>query len=260
MRIPLDIDTYKASFLGGNARAYLFYVQINFPSVSNALQAGLGGAMENGLSPMSLVSGIGSTVSTGIDIKGLSKGTEKFGYYVKSTSLPASNLERVSTYWQGQEYKMSGVQRFEDWTVSFNVDNDASVLKKFRDWQNIIHNSDSNIYGLPISYMVDQEVHLLGMETGETICMYKLYGAWPSDIGAVALDYGTNEFATVDITFTYQYHTIDDNTGILGGMIKRFGRGILNNIDIGGLTSDGMDKIGSFTGNKLINIDITDVF
>jgi len=236
MKIPIDIDTYKANFLGGNARQYLFWVQINFPGFANTMKAGLQGVFAGGIPTMdtlgsSLITGLSTGMSSLIDTRGLSNGTDKFGYQVKSTNLPSSSFESTSTFFCGQEYKVSGTQKFEDWTVTYNVDNKGLLLKKFWDWHKIMHDPESNIYGSPTTYMSEQEVHLLGMESGETICVYKLYGAWPREIGQVTLDYASNDFATVDITFTYQYHTVREQTeGALTGFLKQYGRGVLNNI------------------------------
>lgn len=171
----IDIDSYKSKFLGGNARQYLFFVYVNFPA-------------ELGLSP------------------------DAVGYYVKSTELPAFDFEHTNTNFIGQEYKQAGEMKFEDWTVTFNIDHKADIIKHFWDWAKLIHNPETNDYGDPSKYMVNQEIHLLGMETGTPICTYKLYHAWPVQIGTIALDYGTNEFASVEITFTFQYYTIKQLT------------------------------------------------
>ena len=234
MKIPIDIETYKSNFLGGNARSYLFYVNFNFPNFGNALKEGLSAGFaagfptnENMVKSAAKVGALAGGAGLA-DTAFISQDTSDFSNYVKSTTLPISDIEGLSSFWCGQEYKMAGLQKFEDWTVTLNVDNNANVLKKFWDWQKIIHEPQSNNYGTPTLYMADQEIHLLGMETGETICVYKLYGAWPRSIGQVSLDYGNNEFANVDITFTYQYHTIREvEEGALMNFVKRTGRGFL---------------------------------
>jgi hypothetical protein len=33
--------------------------------------------------------------------------------------------------------------------------------------------------------------------------------AWPQEVGAVSLDYATNDLATFDVNFSYQYHVTD---------------------------------------------------
>jgi hypothetical protein len=230
MKFNIDIESYRSRFLGGNARAYLFFVQIQFPGMGNVLQSGLQGAMAGGIptSIGSLLPGAMSAASSGIDLIGLKTGTEDFGYFVKSTNLPESSIQEASTFWCGQEYKIASTRRFVEWTVTFYVDQQAKLLKKFWDWHKIIHNPETNAYGKPVTYMSDQLLYLIGLDGDSEISCYKLFGAWPKQIGQVALDYQTNDFAQFDITFAYQYHTVSEKEpSALGGIAKRA---------IGGLT------------------------
>lgn len=246
MKIPIDIETYMSNFLGGNARQYLFYAQINFPGLQNTLTSGIKSAIA-GL-PENLITGMTSAATVALGANNMNSDTNKFGFNVKSTNLPSSTIDQVSTFFCGQEYKMSSLQKFEDWQVTFNIDNKGIILKKFHDWQKMLHDAETNVYGTPEAYMTNQEIHLLGMETGETICVYTLYGAWPSSIGSVSLDYSSNDFATVDITFTYQYYTVKEMTeGALTGFLKQYGRSLLGN------TLNGMFNQTQSTQNTLTN-------
>lgn len=46
-RKKIDIDTYKAKFLGQNARAYLFLCSIQFPGMQNAIKSGVLSGMKS---------------------------------------------------------------------------------------------------------------------------------------------------------------------------------------------------------------------
>jgi len=214
----LDITTYRTKFLGSNARAYLFICRIQFPGMQNALKSGIQTGLQGGISDISKIAknALGTAVETGINVYGSGFGTEDFKYFIKSTFLPETSIEETSTHWCGQEYKMSSVRRSQDWNVTFLVNQDASILRKFWDWHLLMHNPETNTYGKPNEYMTDQVIQLLGID-GYPICTYTLYSAWPKTIGQVDLDYSNNEFATVDITFSYQYHTVTDQeeSGIL---------------------------------------------
>jgi len=235
MKFNIDIDSFRSKFLGGNARAYLFFIQIQFPGFGNVAQAGLQGALAGGNIPTDLgslasagIAGGLAVANSGIDLVGLSSGTNDFGYYVKSTQLPESTIQEISSFWCGQEYKIASTQRFSEWTVTFYVDHKAKILKKFNDWQKIIHNPQTNTYGKPITYMSDQLLYLIGMETAEEISCYKLYNAWPKQIGQVALDYSSNEFATFDVTFAYQYHTVTEHKpSVIVEMLKQAAGGFM---------------------------------
>lgn len=209
-RKKIDIDTYKAKFLGQNARAYLFLCSIQFPGMQNAIKSGVLSGMKS-LDLQNVGASIGTGLLAGaqsaITAGNTALGTDDFKYFVRSTTLPDSTVEETSTFFCGNQYKQSSVRRSQDWNVSFLVNDDASIIRKFWEWHQILHNPETGVYGKPQDYMVDQTVQLLGLD-GAAICTYKLVNAWPKIIGPVDLDYSTNEFATVDVTFSYQYHTV----------------------------------------------------
>lgn len=237
MKAAFDIETYKSKFLGG-ARSFLFYVSFTFPGFTNALIATSQGALGGeGLQNIMNTGGSLETyqklgedtmqagVPVAVDAIALGRDTKDFSYYVKSTSLPAASLEEIVTHWQGQAYKIAGIPTYDDWTVTLNVDIGAMVLKRFGDWQRMIRNPLTNVSGRPVTYTSDQDIHLLG-PNGETVCMYKLYGAWPKSMGAVTLDYSDTSIASVEITFAYQYHVIHEKEpGALLEFAKKFAWG-----------------------------------
>lgn len=226
----LSIDTYRSKFLGSNARAYLFLCKVQFPGMQNAALSGVTSAISDpGAMAEMVKNGLMSAASTAINVGTTSLGTSDFKYFVKSTSLPESMLEEASTFWAGQQYKMSSVRRSQDWTVTFLINDDANVVRKFWEWHLMMHNPELNMYGSPKDYMADQVVQLLGLD-GYPICTYKLFGAWPKSIGQVDLDYTSNEFATVDITFTYQYHTVTQTEEVGASAVgRKLGAGAVRN-------------------------------
>lgn len=209
-RKTIDIDSYRSKFLNGHARAYLFLCSVQFPGIQNAIKSGLSTALSNptpeNIGKM-VKDGLVAGGNTAIKVGRMAQGTEDFKYYVKASSLPESSLEETSTYFCGHQYKISSVRRTQDWTVSFYINNDASIVRKFWDWHQIMHNPETGVYGSPIDYMSDQTIQLIGAD-GSNICTYKLYSAWPKTLGQIDLDYATNDFATMDVTFSYQYHTV----------------------------------------------------
>jgi hypothetical protein len=200
--MDISIDAYKSNFRDG-AKAYLFYVNVQFPGAVNVTLTASQADISTAEAIMYLTPLQTGPVPFGIPLP------RNFPYYVKSTSLPETTIQETSTFWCGQEYKIAGTQRFAEWTVTFYIDNKSIILNKFREWMNIIHNPQTNYYAEPMIYMTEQSLYLLSAtDNGQVICCYKLYGMWPKQIGQVALDYGSNELAQFDVTFAYQYHTV----------------------------------------------------
>jgi len=166
----LNIDAFKAKFETG-ARPYLFYFEPSFPS------------------------GLGIPINP------------QPRFLVRSTALPTSSVEPIVTPWQGFDYVSGGKRSFGDFTVSFNVDLQANVRKQFLRWHDLILDPKTNKHAYPSEYFKDQIVVQLGLDF-TSIMSYKLWYAWPSDIGAQALDYGaTGDMANFDVTFRYTYFT-----------------------------------------------------
>lgn len=199
----IDIDTYRAKFMGNNARAYLFLCDVMFPSKIGIQKSS--GTMGSFIQT-AIKNGIESAVSNTFTSL-MAPGKSDFRYFVKSTSLPEAILDETVTHYKGQQYKFASVRRTNDWVITFYVNHDASVISNFWNWQKMLQDPKNNTYGIGDDYMVDQSIKLIGLD-GTEICTYKLYRAWPKMIGNITLDYASNDFATMDVTFSYQYHDI----------------------------------------------------
>lgn len=224
MRVNIDIDSYRASFKN-MSRQYNFYVLLRLPGWSNVMRSTIKGILGSGV-----ISGLYSGASAYIDVSGVDKDTSGLPMMVRSTTLPSSTMTDSITNWMGQDVKMGGKQTFEDWTVTFNIDSEGVLLSNFYEWQKVAHDPEFNTYGNHDSYFSDQSLYLLNGE-GASVCEYKLFGAWPKIIGAVTLDYSSIDVSQVDITFSYQYHTVRKNVeGSLDNIIKRGLQGVIRNI------------------------------
>lgn len=226
MKINFDIDTYKTRFLGG-ARSYLFFCIFAFPQelTKDRSQDNLRGQIKalggRAAEYSSSILGGGPTGAQGevaasavydfskraISVFGYGKQDDIITYLVKSTSLPSSTFEEKVIDWQGLPYKLAGDRTYDDWNVTFNVDEEGLILHKFYKWQEKIQDPTDNKRSCSDEYMRDQEVHLIDY-SGNSLRRYKLYGAWPKNVNHIALDYSTNEIAQVEVSFSYQYHTI----------------------------------------------------
>lgn len=130
-------------------------------------------------------------------------------YLVNSTSLPVQTLETTSTNWQGNEYKFATVNTFDTFEITFKSDVSQGLRRNFLSWMKMIHDPVSNNHGFPGDYF--GQVDLTQLNTsGDGVMSYSLINAFPSSVGEVSLDYGTREVSTFSVTFTYQYHVVDD--------------------------------------------------
>jgi hypothetical protein len=167
----IDINSYRGLFNGG-VKAFNFYYTPYWPGAGSADEA---------------------------------------TYLVRSTTLPETAIEEITTNWQGVDFKFAGKYTYSDWTVTFNCDSKAMIHKAFYDWMTSIHNPEDNTYTVPSTYMLKQTLYLISdnQDTpGDTIAKYELEGAWPKNVGTASLDYSTNDVVQFDVTFSYIYHTV----------------------------------------------------
>ncbi len=190
MRIGLDIDTYKTRFLGGS-RQHLFYALLQFPDLIKVSNNTLGEAS------LGTVFGYGAS-------------SDFVPYLVKSTSTPESSFEEVQIPFPGHSFKMAGSRSYNNWVITFNLDEKSNLLEYFNKWHDIIYDPETKLTSEPDVYMKDQQLFLVD-GTGAVIREYKLHNAWPMLIGASSLDYGVTDVATVDITFSFQSYKTNIN-------------------------------------------------
>jgi len=195
-----DLNSFKANFDGG-ARAFLFFYKPEFPSSI---------AVETTFSDL---------VSQGKDVKDFSdtflnaSKQKKMSYMVKSTSFPSRNIEELTLSWKGFKRKIAGPATYDDWTISFNVDNAYEVRKDFDRWSNLIvqigkdYKREDTKYGNVDTYLKDQYLWTLD-RNGNKSSVIKLVQAWPKTVGEISLDYQSIEVSNFEVTFSYQYYEI----------------------------------------------------
>lgn len=135
-------------------------------------------------------------------------------YLVNSATLPPQNIEEIPVNWQGNIYKLASTNVFDDYAVTFRSDAAHELRRNFLRWSAAIHNPVTNVHGNPGpgGYFGTVALDHLNKD-GEPQMTYNLIGAWPKTVTEVSLAYDSKEIATFDVTFAYQYHTVDDVFG-----------------------------------------------
>ena len=119
----------------------------------------------------------------------------------QSTSIPGRTVEAVDAQFMSQQFKLGGAVTYDDWTVTFRVDDNYEIYKKFRAWSELIKGTDTNIAAFPVQYKARPRVYQLD-NAGNRLTAITLIGAWPSIVGEIAVDTTTADIQNFDITFT----------------------------------------------------------
>lgn len=179
----MDIANFKAQLVGGGARPNQFKVLLTFPSF-----VGQGALLSN-----------------------------KAQFLCKSASLPPSIVENTTVNYRGRAVHFGGERQFTPWAITIYNDVDFSVRNAFESWSNGINSMRDNTGRTnPRDYQVDMEVFQLD-RNGAEIKSYKFVDAWPTNVGAIQLDYdANNQIETFDVEFTYNYWESASTTGGIG--------------------------------------------
>lgn len=130
-------------------------------------------------------------------------------YLVKTTTLPATNIDQIEAAWQGHVYKLAATPTYDDLTITFNVDIHHELHDKMMRWSTYLNNPIDNMHGLPSGGIYFSDITLKQLNgQGMTIKTFILNEAWPKTVGEISLDYTAKEVSSFDVTFAYQYHTV----------------------------------------------------
>ncbi len=178
------ISDFKSRMIGGGSRANQFKVTLTFPSYVSGAVSG----------------------SAGRDSDFLCKGAE----------LPGSTIGNTPVNYRGRIVNFGGERTFSPWTVTIYNDTSFAIRDALEIWQNGINNVETNRGRVfPAEYLVDLQVDQLD-RNDSIIKSYIIKDSYPTNIGPIALDFGTND-AVAEFTceFTYQY--FESTGGSLGG-------------------------------------------
>lgn len=146
------------------------------------------------------------SVPAGIGIDNVS--VDKFRFVCRSAELPPSQMSSIEIPYFGRRIKVAGERAFGTWSVTVMNDEDFSVRSMFETWSNAMNRMVSNVRDPNVNaenYKVDLEVVQYGKD-GTKIRSYKLIGAFPTQIGAIALGWDSqNAIEEFGVSFEYDY-------------------------------------------------------
>lgn len=143
----------------------------------------------------------------------------------QSASVPASSVGTVEVPYFGRTVKFAGDRTYDEWSTTILNDETFSVRRALEQWQNAVNQFDFNSFnrqnvdaGGSVGYLANITVKQF-TKTGTVAQQYQLKNAWPSEIGEIDLDWGTtDEIETFDVTFTYDYYTIEGPEASIGSL------------------------------------------
>lgn len=179
------ITDFKSKLTGGGSRSNLFEVVLSFPNIAQ--------------------------VDTNV--------LDKARFLVKSANLPASNVAPIDVSFRGRTLKVAGDRSIDSWTVTVINDTDFAIRSAFENWMNKINRvSDNTGVTDPSAYTADAFVYQLDRD-GSTLRAYHFYDIFPTQVGTIALDYGTSSIEEFPVEFQILWwEAIKGNSPAAGGV------------------------------------------
>ena len=167
-----NIDDFKASLIGGGARANQFRVTITAPT----------------------------GITTGLDPRTTS-------FLVRAASLPGQTLSPIEVPFRGRKIYIAGDREFADeWTTTVMNDTDFMVRTAIERWMNGINDlADGTGVVDPAAYQSDLMVEQLDRD--DKILKYYIFrNSWPTSLAAIDLTSdAADAIEEFEITWRYQH-------------------------------------------------------
>ena len=130
-------------------------------------------------------------------------------FLVKGASIPASTVGTYDVYYQGKAVKVAGDRTFDTWECTIINDEDYTIRVVLEKWMNLISTHKLNTRrefstkeGETADYKRTIKVSQYGKD-GTHKHHYHFYGAFPTALSSIALDWGSQDIEEYTVTWTY---------------------------------------------------------
>jgi hypothetical protein len=126
--------------------------------------------------------------------------------------LPGQTIGVAPVYYRGRLIKMAGDREFAPFQCTVLNDSGFTIRSAIEQWMNGMENLGNKTGALqPAQYQTDMFISQLD-RNGAVLKQYKLIGAFPVELGAVGLDFGSNDqLSTFSVSFQYQTFEFSNN-------------------------------------------------
>jgi len=110
---------------------------------------------------------------------------------------------------------------FADIILGFYCSGDLKELKFFQDWIDIIVDKNTNQFSVPEKYIWPITITQYNRQWGR-VAEWKLSDAYPKQVDAIQLDYGTNNTVmTCNVTMTYRHYDVTYFNGEIPDIVEK---------------------------------------
>ena len=171
--MAFTLTEFKSNLRGGGARPSLFSVNLTYPT-------------------------------------GISNNSLKSEFLIKGTTIPASTLGTYEVFFHGKGIKVAGDRTFDTWDTTIINDEDFGIRQALENWMKLISDHKLNTRDKTISssegenalYKKTLTVTQFG-KGGSPLRKYEFFGAFPTALSTIALDWSSADIEEYTCTWTY---------------------------------------------------------
>ena len=135
----------------------------------------------------------------------------KAEFLVKATTIPASTVGSYDVFYHGKAIHVAGDRSFDTWDTTIINDEDFGIRHTLEKWMSSISNHSLNTRDKGVFNTSEGDVAKYKStvkvtqfsKAGEELRSYRFFGAWPSALSTINLDWSTQEIE--EFTCTWQY-------------------------------------------------------
>ena len=145
-----------------------------------------------------------------VDILGPSTGGESaLTIHAQTVTIPETSLDIIEMNFKSEKTTHAGrTSSPRTMTIGFIEDQNLTVYKFFKNWLNLIHNEFSGGGVNRAGYIAGINVSHLEKDSTTVSALHTILGAYPTSLGDVSLSYDNSEIMTVEVTFSFQNHSV----------------------------------------------------
>ena len=142
---------------------------------------------------------------------GISDPPTKSEFLVKSTTIPASTIGSYDVFYHGKTIHVAGDRSFDTWDTTIINDEDFGIRHTLENWMGSISNHKLNTRDKEVFNTSEGDVAkyksslkvIQFSKAGEEIRAYRFFGAWPSALSTINLDWSSQEIEEFTCTWMY---------------------------------------------------------
>ena len=178
--MAFSVTEFKSNLKQGGARPSLFKVDFQYPS-------------------------------------GITSPPTRSEFLVKATTIPASTIGSYDVFYHGKTIHVAGDRSFDTWDTTIINDEDFGIRNTLENWMGSISNHklntrDKGVFntseGDVAKYKSTVKVTQFS-KAGEELRSYRFFGAWPSALSTINLDWSSQEIEEFTCTWMYDsWHSV----------------------------------------------------